>query len=398
VISFVAAESGRRYGPADLALAEDLARRASSAIENAQLYREVEERAQAARVLETVGDGVFLVDVEGIVRLWNRAAEVITKLTRTEVLGRGIDQVLSGWQDLATRIPVAGAPGPAAATTVPLELAGEERWLSISGVGFDEGTVFAFQDVTEERALEQIRQDLVSTVSHELRTPLAAIYGSALTLAREDLELEESMHSKLLEIIVEESTRLADIVNDLLLASQLDSGRLELHVEPCDARALAASVLDAARTHLPEGMRVSLDPGQQDVPRVAADEGQLRQVLTNLVDNAVKYSPGGGDVRVRLEPAGKYVRFTVTDEGLGIAPAEQSRIFEKFYRVDPDMTGGIGGTGLGLYISRELVRRVHGRIWVEPAVERGSVFHVEIPAATEPSAGQKRQKRAKARA
>jgi signal transduction histidine kinase len=206
------------------------------------------------------------------------------------------------------------------------------------------------------------------------------------------------MRRKLLEIIVEESSRLADIVNDLLLASQLDAGRLELHVEPCDAQALAASVLDAARTHLPEGTRISLDPGRQDVPRVVADEGQLRQVLSNLVDNAVKYSPGGGDVQVRLERAGKYVRFTVADEGLGIPPAEQSRIFEKFYRVDPDMTGGIGGTGLGLYISRELVRRVHGRIWVEPADGRGSVFHVEIPAATEPSLDQKRRKRARARA
>ena len=126
--------------------------------------------------------------------------------------------------------------------------------------------MYAFRDLTEERALEQIRQDLVSTVSHELRTPLAAIYGSALTLARDDLELEEAMHEKLLEVIVEESTRLADIVNDLLLASQLDADRLEIHVEPCDAQALAASVLDAARTHLPEGTRVSLDPGQDDVP------------------------------------------------------------------------------------------------------------------------------------
>src|SRR6266446_2264656 len=269
VISFVVAESGRRYGPADLALAEELARRASTAIENAQLYRE---------------------------------AEAITRLARGEVVGRPADQVLPGWQDLAARVAVVGTPGPASATTFPLDLEGDERWLSISGVGFDEGTVYAFRDLTEERALEQIRQDLVSTVSHELRTPLAAIYGSALTLAREDIELEETMHSKLLEVIVEESTRLADIVNDLLLASQLDSGRLELHVEPCDAVALAASVLDAARTHLPAGTRVSLDPGEQDVPRVAADEGQLRQVLTNLVDNAVKYSPGGGDVRVRLEP------------------------------------------------------------------------------------------------
>src|SRR6266550_4712849 len=396
VISFVVAESGRRYGPADLALAEELARRASTAIENAQLYREAEERAQAARVLETVADGVFLVDSDGIVRLWNRAAEAITRLARGEVVGRPADQVLPGWQDLAARVAVVGTPGPASATTFPLDLEGDERWLSISGVGFDEGTVYAFRDLTEERALEQIRQDLVSTVSHELRTPLAAIYGSALTLAREDLELEEVMHRKLLDIIVEESTRLADIVNDLLLASQLDSGRLVIHVEPCDALALAASVLDAARTHLPAGTRVSLDSGEEDVPRVAADEGQLRQVMANLLDNAVKYSPAGGDVHVRLEAAGKYVRFTVADEGLGIPAAEQSRIFEKFYRLDPDMTGGIGGTGLGLYISRELVRRVHGRIWVEPNGAQGSVFHVEIPAASESEAGQNRRKKARA--
>ena len=398
VISFVVAESGRRYGPADLALAEELARRASTAIENAQLYREAEERAQAARVLETVADGVFLVDSEGVVRLWNRAAEAITKLTRGEVVGRRADEVLPGWQDLAARVSVAGAPGPASATTFPLELGGDERWLSISGVGFDEGTVYAFRDLTEERALEQIRQDLVSTVSHELRTPLAAIYGSALTLARDDLELEETMHRKLLEVIVEESTRLADIVNDLLLVSQLDAGRLEIRVAPCDAHAISAGVLDAARTHLPEGTRVSLEPGQEDVPRVAADEGQLRQVLTNLIDNAVKYSPAGGDVQVRVEAAGEYVRFTVADEGLGIPPGEQSRIFEKFYRLDPDMTGGIGGTGLGLYISRELVRRVHGRIWVEPNGDRGSIFKVEIPAASEPSAGRKRRKKASASA
>jgi two-component system sensor histidine kinase VicK len=121
-------------------------------------------------------------------------------------------------------------------------------------------------------------------------------------------------------------------------------------------------------------------------------------VLANLLDNAVKYSPAGGDVRVRLEAAGKYVRFTVADEGLGIPVAEQSRIFEKFYRLDPDMTGGIGGTGLGLYISRELVRRVHGRIWVESNAGRGSLFHVEIPAVSEPAEVGNRSKKAGATA
>jgi PAS domain S-box-containing protein len=382
VISFVSAESGRRYGPEDLALAEELARRAGTAVENAQLYREVEERAQAARVLETVGDGVFLVDGEGIVRLWNRAAEVIAGLRRSDVIGRRAEEVLPGWDHLARRVPIAGAPGPATAETLPLELGGRERWVSISGVGFDEGTVYAFRDITEERALERIRQDLVATVSHELRTPLAAIYGSALTLARDDLELEEALHGKLLDIIVEESSRLADIVNELLLASQLDAGRLEVHIERCDARALTESVVDSARTHLPEGVTIELEEGD-DLPPVAADEGQLRQVLGNLIDNAVRYSPDGGDVRVRLEPADEYVRFRVADEGLGIPPTEQSRIFEKFYRLDPHMSLGIGGTGLGLYISRELVRRVNGRIWVEPNDGRGSVFYVDIPAAAE---------------
>jgi PAS domain S-box-containing protein len=350
VISFVVAESGRRYGPEDLALAQELARRASTAVENAQLYREVEERAQAARVLEAVGDGVFLVDADGVVRLWNRSAEAITGIARREIVGRRLDEVLPGWGRISAR-----------AETMPLDVAGRERWLSIVGVGFDEGTVYAFRDLTEERALEQIRQDLVSTVSHELRTPLAAIYGSAVTLRREDLDLDDTIQNKLLAVIVEESTRLADIVNELLLASQLDADRLEVHVQPCDARALAQSVLDAARTHLPDGITIALESAEE-LPQVVADEGQLRQILGNIVDNAIKYSPGGGDVRVRLEPAESFVRFTVSDQGLGIPPSERNRIFEKFYRLDPDMTGGIGGTGLGLYISRELVRQVNGRI------------------------------------
>ena len=114
-------------------------------------------------------DGVFLVDVDGIVRLWNRAAEAITKRARTEVVGRRADEALPGWDDLSARVPVAGAHRPATAATFPLELDGEERWLSFSGVGFDEGTVYAFRDLTEEHALEQIRQ----TSSRPCRTSCA---------------------------------------------------------------------------------------------------------------------------------------------------------------------------------------------------------------------------------
>jgi PAS domain S-box-containing protein len=378
VISLVSAESGRRFGPDDLALAEELARRAGTAVENAQLYREVEERAEAARVLETVGDGVFLVDGEGIVRLWNRAAEQITGIARDAIVGRRLDELLGGWQEISDHVE-----------TRPLERDGRERWVSISGVTFDDGVVYAFHDITEDLALERMRQDLVATVSHELRTPLAAIYGSAVTLDRDDIKLAGGVRTKLLNVIVEESERLAAIINDLLLASQLDAGRLEAHIESCDARVLTKSVVEAARTHLPEGVRLELGPIAAEVPPVAADESQLRQVLDNLIDNAIKYSPAGGDVQLTVEAVEEVVRFAVADSGLGIPALEQRRIFEKFYRLDPDMTGGIGGTGLGLYIAQELVRRVDGRIWVEPNGDQGSIFYVEVPAAGSVGAPQK---------
>jgi signal transduction histidine kinase len=144
---------------------------------------------------------------------------------------------------------------------------------------------------------------------------------------------------------------------------------------------LVDAVVSAARTHLPQNITLSVVDPPESLPHVAADEGQLRQVLANLVDNAVKYSPDGGEIRVGLEAAEGHLRFAIADQGLGIPPLERRRVFEKFYRLDPDMTRGIGGTGLGLYICRELVRRVDGRIWIEPNDGRGSVFFVEIPVA-----------------
>ena len=365
-ITFVSATPGRRFGADDLKLAEELARRAAMAIENARLYRETEERAQAARVLASIGDGVLLVDRDGRVRLWNTAAERITGLREADVVGRRLAEVVPEW------------PQDSQAATVPLELDGTELWLAISAVAIEDGTVYAFRDLTHERALEAMRQDLVSTVSHELRTPLAAIYGAALTLRRDDVRLEEQLKGKLLEVIAEESGRLSDIVNDLLLASQLDTGKLQANVEPCDPLELVRLEIDAALVHAPENVHLNL-VAEDDLPPVAADPGQLRQVLSNLIDNAIKYSPDGGEVRVGVESRDRYVRFAIRDSGLGIPREQQSRIFEKFYRLDPDMKQGIGGTGLGLYICRELVHRVDGRIWVESGGTGGSTFVVEIP-------------------
>jgi PAS domain S-box-containing protein len=380
-ISFVSAKSGRRYDREDLALAEDLARRAAVAADNARLYREAQARADAARALETIGDGVLLVDRGGIVRVWNPAAQAITGLPADEVVHRAAAEAIPGWSDIAHLLPVAEAPGRATRPeSVPIEIGGREIWLSVSAVGFSEGTVYAFRDLTEERRLDQLKTEFVATASHELRTPLAAVYGAAMTLRRRDFVLDDEHRDLLLSVIADESDRLARIVNDILWASRLDSGEVGIEIKPFDARVPAQRVVEAARTHLPPDVELELS-ATRDLPRVAADESKVSQVLTNLVENAIKYSPDGGRIELRLEAGEHRFRFSVTDEGIGIPMNEQARIFEKFYRLDPNLTRGVGGTGLGLYICRELVRRMNGRIWVTSREDQGSRFSVELPLA-----------------
>jgi signal transduction histidine kinase len=300
-----------------------------------------------------------------------------------KAVGRPVEDVISGWATLAERITAASTPtaGASRAETLPVDVKGSERWLSISAVRFPGGTVYAFRDLTEERAVDQLKSDFVSTVSHELRTPLAAIYGAALTLQRDDVRLEESQRTGLLDVISSEADRLARIVNDILWASRLDSGKMGIAIESCDGVKLARQVLHALQALAPSGVELAFD-APEALPPVAADPDKLRQVLTNLVDNAVKYSPEGGTVRLSLSHTGNRIRFRVDDEGLGIPASEQSRIFEKFFRLDPNLTRGVGGTGLGLYICRELVHRMHGRIWVASDGRRGSTFTVDLPVAT----------------
>jgi PAS domain S-box-containing protein len=374
VLTFVAAEVGR-FDEEDLALAEDVARRAATAIENARLYGEARRRARAVQALRFVGDGVVLVDADGVVRLWNPAAERITGLPVHDVLGHAAMDAIPGWRDLAARVPLGGR-----AETVPLELDGRELWLSVSGVAFPAGTVFAFRDVTNERALEKLKSDFVSTVSHELRTPLAAIYGAAQTVRRQDVQLEEQQRYELVGLIASEADRLARIVNDILWASRLESGTMHVTIGRCDAAEIARTVVRATRVHLPPDVQLDLR-APNDLPPVAGDADKVRQVLANLVENAIKYSPDGGRVDVRLEAGARGVRFSVEDRGLGIPDAEKERIFEKFYRLDPHLTRGVGGTGLGLYICRELVRQMDGRIWLDSTEGLGSTFSFELPLA-----------------
>src|SRR5581483_6234713 len=253
-ITLEVTDSGRRFDETDLGIARALAQRSALAVENSRLYAEAQYRGRAARALETIADGVVLLDQDGVVLLWNHAAEAITGRPRSEVVGRKALEAIPGYARTEGRVPLDGSRPE----TVPVEIDGRELWLSFSAVEFDEGVVYAFRDLTEDRALEQMRSDLVATVSHELRTPLAAIYGAAVTIRRPDLDADEEARDRLLQIIEGESNRLAEIVNDLLLASHLDSGRLELAIETVDPRALTKGVVDAARTHLPDGVTLEL--------------------------------------------------------------------------------------------------------------------------------------------
>jgi PAS domain S-box-containing protein len=380
-LTLVRTGAGRPYGADELALADDLADRIALAVDRARLYGEVEERADAARVLAHVADGVVLLDRNGIVRQWNPAAAAITAIEAADVIGRPAVEAIPGWQEAADSVPVSSSPDPGhAEVVVPIETERGERWISISGVQFFGGTVYAFRDLTEVRHLEEVKADFIATASHELRTPLAAVYGAAQTLLRHDFALDEVGRDRFVSLIAEESERLGRIVNEILLANQLDAGRVDLEAEPFDAADLVERVVEATRAYAPPAVKLELSV-PDDLPRVAADLDKVRQVLVNLVENAIKYSPDGGKVLVGAKPRGTNVCFHVRDEGLGIAPEEQSRVFEKFYRVDPHMMRGVGGTGLGLYICKELVSRMDGHIWVESNDGKGSTFLFELPAA-----------------
>jgi signal transduction histidine kinase len=362
------------------------------AIRMRRLDRRVEEQRveleQHARVLQHVDRGVFLVDESGVVRYWNPAAAAITGLDAESVLGRPADGAIPGWATIGPGVPVATEPGPGSvdAKTLPFEIEGRELWLSISGVKFEDGVVYAFRNLTEERALEELKSDFIATVSHELRTPLAAIYGCARTLLRPDLRLGDEDASRLLEVIAQESERLTRIVADILLANQLDAGRLRLTDQEVDMAGVARDVVDEMRATLDGREDITLEMvGAVEGLLVTGDEDRLRQVLLNLVDNAVKYSPDGGRVQVELARRDNGLRIAVSDEGLGIPHGELQRIFGKFYRVDPQQTRGVGGTGLGLYICRELVRRMEGRVWVTSREGQGSTFIVDLPLAAAPA-------------
>jgi signal transduction histidine kinase len=381
------------YSLEQLELAEALVGLMGAAVRNARLHQAAQaeaaararaetvaaERENAARVLEAIGDGVFLLLDDSTIGVWNRAAERITGLRSTAAVGRSVDDVFATWPVLSREIPVAGGEATPRSVTLPVELGGAELWLSFVAVRSLRGIVYAFRDLTTERRLEEAKSDFVATISHELRTPMTSVLGASMTLLREDVELDEERRRQLLELIGAEATRLSQITEDVLLASRLDRDDVSVERDPIDAGEVVQTTVEAVRARVSDD--VSIEIGSANGAAALGDRDRVEQVLMNLIDNAIKYGRREGRVVVSTEPLGDVVRIAVSDDGRGIQPSEQEAIFEKFYRVDPEQRHSPSGTGLGLYISRELVRRMGGRIGVDSRPGEGSTFFFELPAA-----------------
>jgi two-component system phosphate regulon sensor histidine kinase PhoR len=254
------------------------------------------------------------------------------------------------------------------------------------------GAVIVLHDITELRKLERVRRDFVANVSHEFRTPLTAIQGFAETLIGGAID-DPQNRGRFLAIILEHSRRLARLTEDLLRLSQMDAEQLELEFRPLSVGQFIESCYETAQRRAAEkGLSLSVQVPSH-LPDVAADGRRLQEVLQNLLDNAIQYTPQGGKIVLSAEAGNDEVLFTVADTGIGIPQADQPRIFERFYRVDVARSREAGGTGLGLSIAKHLVEAHGGRIWVESEVGAGSKFHFAVPVfdpertATRPSVG-----------
>jgi signal transduction histidine kinase len=270
--------------------------------------------------------------------------------------------------ELSTRLPTEG----------PGEMAALADAFNQMAASLERGRYELEEQYRRLQESEQLKTELVSNVSHELRTPLASILGFAEVMLRR--EVPEENRRRYLELIRAEAARLAELLNDLLDLQRAEEGRIELLREKIDLRELLSAqvVLYSAQSTVH-----SVEVEQPEEPLVVeADRDRLAQVIGNLLSNAIKYSPSGGRVRVRAERRDVWIRVGVIDNGIGIPPDQQERLFTKFFRGDAGRRLGIGGTGLGLVLARQIVEAHGGRMGFESVPDRGSTFWIDLPSAT----------------
>ena len=341
-----------------------------------------DERNRSSAILGSMVEGVAVVAGDERILFCNGAFEQILELPPGSSQGRTLVEALrqADLVDLVRRALPGGEEvnGEVEVGTV------RRRNFSVTAAPVraagTNGAVLVLHDITELRRLERVRRDFIANVSHEFKTPLTAIQGFAETLLNGALD-DRANRRRFVEIIREHARRLARLTDDLLKLARIEAGRLELEIRPVPVEALVNGCVETTRLKA-ETKNIEIHVQmQKNTPPIRGDGVQLSEVLQNLLDNAVQYTPAGGRIEVISCPNGHDVVFTVSDTGIGIPESDLERIFERFYRVDAARSREAGGTGLGLSIARHIVEAHGGRIWVESAVGLGSRFHFSIPIA-----------------
>lgn len=357
------------------------------AFEESNLGQLLTERRKSEVILKSMIDPVFVMDRDMRIVMVNRAAEQAFGVREEAMLGRHFLEA-TGRSDIVSLIHLAREPGAresgAQQPSIGLKVGGEEHFYSVeaaplTGVGGTlVGSVVILKDVTYYKQIDRLKSEFVSTASHEFRTPLTAITMGAGLLRESPAIKPGSREAELLTVISEESDRLARLVNELLDLSRMEAGKMEFVLEPISAAALLERSVQPFQVQAGEkGIRLEVRLTGTE-PAVTADGDKITWVLTNLVSNALRYTLTGGSVTLTAQKRGECVLFQVADTGIGIPQDAQKRLFERFFQV-PGRPGG--GAGLGLAISKEIVRAHGGHIWVNSQEGQGSCFQFTLPLA-----------------
>ena len=335
------------------------------------------DRARTEAILAGMVEGVLIVDRQGKVQLVNRAAQEMLRVTE-QATGRPYVEVIRH-PDIAALLGSSLRREPTASRELTLSRDASRTFVARAAAvasGSDGGAVLVLHDITDLRKAGQIRQDFVANVSHELRTPLTAIRGYVEALLDNPALSSESQG--FLEIIGRHTARMERLVKDLLRLARLDARQEPLERTRCNVRdAFDAVLADLAPQIEAREHRITIDV-PAEAAHADADAGKLHDILRNLVENAVNYSPAQSDIRLAAERHGGMVHVVVSDSGPGIPPNDLARVFERFYRVDKSRSGP-GGTGLGLSIVKHLVELHDGQVTVANRPEGGAVFTVVLP-------------------